>query len=273
MTMRDDNTTPHNDPPSKLDAPPSSAPPQAGSPSAAEEPAGCGWRPGMPDRRVIPDRRDFRSPTTGTLHDAGRPVAETDTGLERRRGPGRRRSDFMRSAEEGEMTQEQFLFLMAIDAFKRVNGKTFPTWTDVLEIVRQLGYRKVQASDLNLPQAEDWTERADAPASVRWSETGSTGTGSGSGSDSDSGRDSGSGSDSSGSRSTSPADRPATVGPGFDDDDDDHDDTIDLATGNDADECADDLLADDLDDIDISDAPGAFKSDLPRRPRPRRRAA
>lgn len=61
------------------------------------------------------------------------------------------------------MTSEQFLFLMAIDAFKRVNHKTFPTWSDVLEIIRRLGYRKVQPSELHLTNAEDWTERADAP--------------------------------------------------------------------------------------------------------------
>lgn len=89
------------------------------------------------------------------------------TNLERRRGPGRRRTDFMRAAEEGEMTDEQFMFIMALDAFKRVNGKTFPTWTDVLEVIRKLGYRKTMASELNLgSRVEDWTERADAPAGV-----------------------------------------------------------------------------------------------------------
>ncbi len=105
------------------------------------------------DRRVLPGRR----------HE---PSADSDTGLERRRGPGRRRTDFTRNAEEGEMSKEQFLFLMAIDAFKRVNGKTFPTWTDVLEIIRRLGYRKVQACTLNLQGAEDWIERADAPLAI-----------------------------------------------------------------------------------------------------------
>ncbi|MDP7070747.1 MAG: hypothetical protein QF561_05295 [Phycisphaerales bacterium] len=89
------------------------------------------------------------------------------TNLERRRGPGRRRSDFLRSAEEGEMTSEQMLFIKAIDTFKRVNGKTFPTWTDVLEVVRRLGYRKTMASELNLDvNCEDWTERADAESGV-----------------------------------------------------------------------------------------------------------
>ncbi len=89
------------------------------------------------------------------------------TNLERRRGPGRRRTDFMRTAEEGEMNQEQFLFLMAIDAFKQVNGKTFPTWTDVLEVIRKLGYRKTMPSELSLGRhVDDWTERPDSPSGV-----------------------------------------------------------------------------------------------------------
>lgn len=95
------------------------------------------------------------------------------TGLERRRGPGRRLSDFTKSAEEGEMTTEQFLFLMAIDAFKKSNDRMFPTWTDVLEVIRLLGYRKTQPTELKLPNADDWRERPDAPANVRpqrWAE-------------------------------------------------------------------------------------------------------
>ncbi|MEM6552469.1 MAG: hypothetical protein AAF750_10145 [Planctomycetota bacterium] len=88
------------------------------------------------------------------------------TGLERRRGPGRRRSDFVKAAEEGEMTPEQFLFIKAIDAYKRVNQTPFPTWTEVLEVIRKLGYRKTQVTELEIPGAEDWQESADAPAFV-----------------------------------------------------------------------------------------------------------
>lgn len=75
------------------------------------------------DRRVGIDRRD---------------LSTDPTNLERRRGPGRRLTDFVKTAEEGEMNREQYLFLLAIDAFKRVNHKTFPSWTDVLEIIRKL---------------------------------------------------------------------------------------------------------------------------------------
>jgi len=70
-------------------------------------------------------------------------VVDRRSGLERRRGPGRRRSDERRSAEEGEMMAEQFEFIMAINEYKRVNKRPFPTWTEVLDVITALGYRKV----------------------------------------------------------------------------------------------------------------------------------
>lgn len=122
-----------------------------------------------PGQKTPEERKDRRNQVVDNRMGLDRRFVEaaSATNLERRRGPGRRRSDFLRAADEGEMTQEQFLFLMAIDAFKRVNEKTFPSWTDVLEVIRKLGYRKTMKSELNLGgQAEDWTERADAPAAV-----------------------------------------------------------------------------------------------------------
>lgn len=70
-------------------------------------------------------------------------VIDRRIGLDRRRGPGRRRSDDRRAAEEGEMTEEQFEFIMAINEYKRVNRRPFPSWTEVLDIITALGYRKV----------------------------------------------------------------------------------------------------------------------------------
>jgi hypothetical protein len=98
---------------------------------------------GVEKRKNVVDRR---SGLNRRVLDIGSP-----TGLERRRGPGRRRSDDRRSAEEGEMTDEQFEFVMAIDTYKRLNNRPFPSWTEVLEVVKQLGYRKVAASSIKLP--------------------------------------------------------------------------------------------------------------------------
>ena len=91
-------------------------------------PPGGDRRKGGERRQSVVDRR------VGT---------ERRASLERRRGPGRRRSDERRAAEEGEMTDEQFEFIMAIDQYKRINKRPFPTWTEVLEVVKALGYRKV----------------------------------------------------------------------------------------------------------------------------------
>jgi hypothetical protein len=124
-------------------------------------------RAGAPSSEIVDDRRaeddERRDSVVDRRTNPGRRQDSSSTNLERRRGPGRRRTDFMKAAEEGEMTREQFMFVMAIDAFKRVNGKSFPTWTDVLEVIRKLGYRKTMPSELNLgDRAEDWTERPDA---------------------------------------------------------------------------------------------------------------
>ncbi len=70
-------------------------------------------------------------------------VLDRRLGLDRRRGPGRRRSDDRKAAEEGQMSDEQFQFIMAIDEYKRANSRPFPTWTEVLEIIKALGYRKI----------------------------------------------------------------------------------------------------------------------------------
>ncbi|MHC4157323.1 MAG: hypothetical protein ACYST6_20760 [Planctomycetota bacterium] len=86
-------------------------------------------------------------------------VVDRRLGLDRRRGPGRRRSEDRKAAEEGQMSDEQFEFLMAIEEYKRKNAKPFPTWTEVLEVIRALGYRKVAE-----PQSLQKAPKAKKPA-------------------------------------------------------------------------------------------------------------
>lgn len=69
--------------------------------------------------------------------------ADRRSSLDRRRGPGRRRTDYRRAAEEGHMNEEQLDFLKAVDEYKRVNDRAFPTLTEILDIALYLGYRKV----------------------------------------------------------------------------------------------------------------------------------
>jgi len=103
-----------------------------------------------PERRKSDDRRDS--------------VVDRRLGLDRRRGPGRRLSDDRKSAEEGQMSDEQFDFVMAIDEYKRKNTRPFPTWTEVLDVIRALGYRKVaEPQSLEQIQKEQKSEETKVP--------------------------------------------------------------------------------------------------------------
>ncbi len=90
-------------------------------------------------------------------------VVDRRLGLDRRRGPGRRLSDERKSAELGQMSDEQYEFLMAIEAYKKQNDRPFPTWTEVLEVIKAIGYRKVAD-----PTAIDELESAELEAKITY---------------------------------------------------------------------------------------------------------
>lgn len=73
--------------------------------------------------------------------------------MDRRRGPGRRRGEVRRAAEEGEITGELLEFVMAIDEYKRINERPFPSWSEVFEIMHYLGYRKVAPKGVHINDA------------------------------------------------------------------------------------------------------------------------
>ena len=53
------------------------------------------------------------------------------------------------------MSAEQFEFVMAIETYKKVNKRLFPSWTEVLEVMQQLGYRKVENRQIKLPNVPE----------------------------------------------------------------------------------------------------------------------
>jgi len=83
--------------------------------------------------------------------------------MDRRRGPGRRRGEIRRAAEEGEITGELLEFVMAIDEYKRINDRPFPSWSEVFEIIHYLGYRKVASVAQHINTATD-SEALASPA-------------------------------------------------------------------------------------------------------------
>jgi hypothetical protein len=72
-----------------------------------------------------------------------RAAVDRRTGLDRRRGPGRRRGEVRKAAEEGELSGELLEFVLAVDEYKRINDRPFPSWSEVFEIIQFLGYRRV----------------------------------------------------------------------------------------------------------------------------------
>jgi hypothetical protein len=135
------------------------APPTEGGAEKRTFVPGKDRRESRVDRRSGMERRQLTAEASGYEGEERRSGSErrVATGLERRRGPGRRRADDRREAEEGEMNVEQFEFIMAIETYKKVNKRLYPTWTEILEIVRQLGYRKIQTRDIQLDNVPEPT--------------------------------------------------------------------------------------------------------------------
>jgi hypothetical protein len=104
--------------------------------------AGRERRSGKPSNYSGPERRSAVDRRT---------VTERRNGSERRNGPGERRhalrrnedqEAFQKRVELGELTLEEVEFVRAVDHYKRKFNRPFPTWSEVLAIVKELGYTK-----------------------------------------------------------------------------------------------------------------------------------
>jgi hypothetical protein len=83
-------------------------------------------------RRSGADRR------TGT-------AAATYSGPERRVGQRRkveRRRQIDPTTCERDYTADEIEFMRAMDEYKRKAGRQFPTWSEVLEVLKSLGYKR-----------------------------------------------------------------------------------------------------------------------------------
>ncbi len=93
--------------------------------------------------RAETDRRSEERRQPGERRQRKIPVAvERRTGKDRRQ-QGERRRQVDPTTCEREYTEEEITFMKAMDTYKRANRRPFPTWSEVLEVLRSLGYRKV----------------------------------------------------------------------------------------------------------------------------------
>ena len=49
----------------------------------------------------------------------------------------------LRKGPETEVTTEVLDFIKTLDEFKKVKNRPFPTWSEVLEVLKCMGYRQV----------------------------------------------------------------------------------------------------------------------------------
>ncbi|MBY0586204.1 hypothetical protein K2X85_03455 [bacterium] len=85
------------------------------------------------DRRLKNDRRKKQIP-----------VAVDRRQVDRRVGERRRQID--PTTCEREYNNEEMEFMKAIEDYKRDFRRPFPTWSEILEVVKALGYRRVAES-------------------------------------------------------------------------------------------------------------------------------
>src|SRR5438094_2283003 len=71
------------------------------------------------------------------------PVAIERRSGQERRNQGERRRQIDPTTCERDYSEEEIAFMKAMDQYKRDNRRPFPTWSEVLEVLRALGYRKV----------------------------------------------------------------------------------------------------------------------------------
>jgi hypothetical protein len=99
---------------------------------------------------IVTDRRGGDRRTHADRRQRNIPIArERRAGQERRHQVERRRQVDPTTCER-DYNDDEIAFMKAMDLYKRANRRPFPTWSEVLEVLHALGYRRV-ATPTDLP--------------------------------------------------------------------------------------------------------------------------
>lgn len=130
-------------------------------------------RRASPERKPLSPATDVRAPKSERRR--AEPIVEVqeparDEALEmkiaeRREIIDRRRQDRRRQIDpttcERDYSDNEIEFMRAMDDYKRKSGRPFPTWSEVLEVLMSLGYRKVAD-----PSTLEWRTFGDTVGSL-----------------------------------------------------------------------------------------------------------
>ena len=102
---------------------------------------------------VVTDRRRKRRRKIAADETRNELAAETPA-ADRRKQDRRRQID--PTTCERDYSGSEVEFMRAMDDYKRKSGRPFPTWSEVLEVLMSLGYRKVAE-----PSTMEWRTNGD----------------------------------------------------------------------------------------------------------------
>jgi hypothetical protein len=95
------------------------------------------------DNRIAMDRRAKKTDRrTKDRRENDVPVAVERRQVQRREKVARRRQIDPTTCER-EYSDEEIEFMQAMDAYKRKSGRMFPTCSEILEVIREMGYVKL----------------------------------------------------------------------------------------------------------------------------------
>ncbi|MEM8945473.1 MAG: hypothetical protein AAGD11_09830 [Planctomycetota bacterium] len=101
------------------------------------------------DRRTKADRRE----TENAAPEASQPAPE-------RREKVQRRRQIDPTTCERDYSEQEVEFMNAMDEYKRTSGRMFPTCSEVLEVIRDLGYVQLTPAEIAIvrPEVNEPTE-------------------------------------------------------------------------------------------------------------------
>lgn len=95
---------------------------------------------------------------TGARKGEDRRKEDIAVSVDRRKVQRRRQID--PTTCERDYNQEEIEFMQALDDYKRQSGRMFPTCSEILEVIRGLGYQKVDPAEASLEVAEGLIQQA-----------------------------------------------------------------------------------------------------------------
>lgn len=94
-----------------------------------------------------PERAEKRGPNDRRSRDGAPDSMAKMIAEEKRKVKVQRRRQIDPTTCERDYSDDEIAFMQAMDEYKRKNGRMFPTCSEILEVVRSIGYAKVSPAE------------------------------------------------------------------------------------------------------------------------------